>query len=587
MKVFWRVIGYLKPYWFSQVVAYLCMLALSAVALLLPKITQTVIDKGILVGDMVVIGQQVLYLVMLTALRGVFRFGQGYLSEGVAQTVAYDMRNAMYRKLEELSFSYHDQAQSGELLSRATSDVERVRRLTGGGVLGLFNSAVMLVGTVVILIQMQPLLAVLSLLVMPLIVWIMNNHVGFQMPFWRIRQQTMARVTARVGQNLTGVSVVRGFAQEDAEIARFDSEINYLYDTSMRLARRGSRTMPLIILLASASTVVILLLGGRMVIQGALTLGALVAFNSYVLQLVGPMRRIGFLINLIGESQASAERVFEVLDTHSAVSDKPGARELGEIQGSVSFDDVTFSYFPGSPVLQQVSFDVKPGQVVALLGPTGSGKSTITNLIARFYDVDSGSVRVDGTDVRDVTLDSLRSQIGMVLQETLLFGSTIKENIAFGRTDATDEEIEAAARAAAAHDFIMRFPDGYDTEVGERGSTLSGGQRQRVAIARALLLNPRILILDDATSSVDTETEQQIQGALKRLMQGRTSFVIAQRVSTVREADLILVIDKGRLVAEGKHQDLIRESGIYADIYYRQLRQEDLAEVEATAGRGA
>jgi ATP-binding cassette subfamily B protein len=330
---------------------------------------------------------------------------------------------------------------------------------------------------------------------------------------------------------------------------------------------------------------VILFFGGRMVIQGALTLGALVAFNSYVLQLVGPMRRIGFLINLIGESQASAERVFEVLDTQSDVNDAPNAQPLGQIKGAVSFDNVTFSYFRGSPVLKNVSFDVAPGQVVALLGPTGSGKSTVTNLIARFYDVSEGAVRIDGQDVRDVTLDSLRSQIGMVLQETMLFGSTVRENIAFGRTDATQEEIEAAARAAAAHNFIMEFPDGYDTEVGERGTTLSGGQRQRVAIARALLLDPRILILDDATSSVDTETEQQIQGALKRLMENRTSFVIAQRVSTVRDADMILVIDKGELVAQGRHQDLIRESGIYADIYYRQLRQEDADLAEVAAGR--
>ncbi|MHB1319373.1 MAG: ABC transporter ATP-binding protein [Anaerolineae bacterium] len=584
MKVFWRVMSYLKLYWKSQVVAYLCMLGLTGVALVTPQIIRTVIDQGIEEGDMRVIGTQVIFLLALTALRGLLRFGQGYLSERVSQGVSYVMRNQMYKKLEELSFSYHDQAQTGQLLSRTTSDVERLRRLTGGGVLGLLDSAVMLVGTTVILVGMQPLLALLSLAVMPGIVWIMWNHVRFQMPRWRIRQQTMAQLTTRVEQTLYGVSVVRGFAQEDAEIERFDHDIDYLYETSMTLTRRGSRTMPLIILMASASTVVILFFGGRMVIQGALTLGALVAFNSYVMQLVGPMRRIGFLINLLGESQASAERVFEVLDTQSDVKDAPNAQPIGKIEGAVSFDDVTFSYFRGSPVLKNVSFDVAPGQIVALLGPTGSGKSTVTNLIARFYDVTSGAVRIDGRDVREVTLDSLRSQIGMVLQETMLFGSTVRENIAFGRPDASQEEIEAAARAAAAHDFIMEFPNGYDTEVGERGTTLSGGQRQRVAIARALLLDPRILILDDATSSVDTETEQQIQGALKRLMENRTSFVIAQRVSTVREADMILVTDKGELVAQGRHQDLIRESGIYADIYYRQLRQEDTDLAEVAVG---
>jgi ATP-binding cassette subfamily B multidrug efflux pump len=583
MKVFWRVMSYLKLYWASTVVAYVCMLGLTGVALVTPQIIRTVIDQGIDKGDLQVVARQVFLLLGLTAVRGLLRFGQGYLSERVSQGVSYVMRNQMYKKLEELSFSYHDQAQTGQLLSRATSDVERLRRLTGGGVLGLLDSLVMLVGTTAILVGMQPLLALLSLAVMPGIVWIMWNHVHFQMPLWRKRQETMARLTSRVEQTLHGVAVVRGFAQENAEIGRFDGENDYLFDTSMALTRRGSRTMPLTILLASASTVVILLFGGRMVIQGVLTLGALVAFNSYVLQLVGPMRRIGFLINLMGESQASAERVFEVLDTQSAVKDRPDAQPLGAILGAVSFDQVTFSYFHGSPVLKNVSFEVEPGQVVALLGPTGSGKSTVTNLIARFYDVDSGAVRIDGRDVRDVTLDSLRSQIGMVLQETMLFGSTVRENIAFGRTDATQEQIEDAAKAAAAHEFIMGFPNGYDTEVGERGTTLSGGQRQRIAIARALLLDPHILILDDATSSVDTETEQQIQGALKRLIENRTSFIIAQRVSTVREADMILVIDKGELVAQGRHQDLIRESGIYADIYFRQLRQEevDLAEVPA------
>jgi ATP-binding cassette subfamily B multidrug efflux pump len=583
MKVFWRVMSYLKLYWASTVVAYVCMLGLTGVALVTPQIIRTVIDQGIDKGDLQVVARQVFLLLGLTAVRGLLRFGQGYLSERVSQGVSYVMRNQMYKKLEELSFSYHDQAQTGQLLSRATSDVERLRRLTGGGVLGLLDSLVMLVGTTAILVGMQPLLALLSLAVMPGIVWIMWNHVHFQMPLWRKRQETMARLTSRVEQTLHGVAVVRGFAQENAEIGRFDGENDYLFDTSMALTRRGSRTMPLTILLASASTVIILLFGGRMVIQGVLTLGALVAFNSYVLQLVGPMRRIGFLINLMGESQASAERVFEVLDTQSAVKDRPDAQPLGAILGAVSFDQVTFSYFHGSPVLKNVSFEVEPGQVVALLGPTGSGKSTVTNLIARFYDVDSGAVRIDGRDVRDVTLDSLRSQIGMVLQETMLFGSTVRENIAFGRTDATQEQIEDAAKAAAAHEFIMGFPNGYDTEVGERGTTLSGGQRQRIAIARALLLDPHILILDDATSSVDTETEQQIQGALKRLIENRTSFIIAQRVSTVREADMILVIDKGELVAQGRHQDLIRESGIYADIYFRQLRQEevDLAEVPA------
>lgn len=587
MKTFSRLMKYMLRFWPKQLFAYLCMLGIAGVALVTPQIIRRVIDIGIAEADLDVLGTSVLLLLGLIALRGVLRFGEGYLSESVSQGVSYNLRNEMYRKMEQLSFSYHDNAQTGQLLSRATSDVNRLQRVTGRGLLRLVDSFVLLVGTSIILFSMQPVLAALSLAAMPVIMVLMRTYVEHQLPLWRERQDIMAELTARVEQTLYGVSVVRGFAQEHAEIERFEHENQRIFDTAMTITKRGARMMPLIVLLASASTVAILLIGGQMVIAGTITLGALVAFNTYMLQLVGPMRRIGFLVTLIGESQASAERVFEVLDAESEVQEAPDAEPIGEIRGHVAFENVTFGYFEEGPVLKDVSFEVSPGEVVALLGPTGSGKSTITNLIPRFYDVDEGAVKIDATDVRDVTLDSLRSQVGMVLQETTLFASTIRENIAFGRPEATQEEIEAAAKAAAAHDFITEFPDGYDTEVGERGSTLSGGQRQRVAIARALLLDPRILILDDATSSVDTETEQQIQGALQNLMKGRTSFVIAQRVSTVRDADKILVIDEGRLVAEGQHRDLIRESGIYADIYYRQLRQEDLDLVEAVAGRTA
>ncbi len=574
----------MRPYWPLQLLAYLCMFGITGISLYMPQIIRRVVDQGIGQANLDALAQSVFLLLILTVFRGIMRFGEGYMTERVSQGVSYDLRNHFYHKLEQLSFSYHDRAQTGELLSRTTSDVERLQRLTGRGLLGLLNAGIMIIGTTVILISMQPVLAILSLAAMPVITILMRKYVQRQHPLWRSRQEIMADLTSRVEQNLYGIGVVRGFAQEDAELERFAHENDNIFGVSMRITRRQSRMMPLIVLLASASTVVILWVGGAMVIQGILTLGALVAFNSYMLQLIGPMRRIGFLITMLGESHASAQRVFDVLDAESDVVDVPGAADLGEIRGEVAFEHVSFGYFDGSPVLKDVSFQVEPGQVVALLGPTGSGKSTITNLIPRFYDVGSGSIKIDGVDVRDVTLDSLRSQIGIVLQETTLFGSTVRENIAFGRPEATQEEIEQAAKAAAAHDFIMEFPNGYDTEVGERGSTLSGGQRQRVAIARALLLDPRILILDDATSSVDTETEQKIQQALKNLMRGRTSFVIAQRVSTVRDADMILVVDKGELCAQGRHQDLIRESGIYADIYYRQLRQEDIDLAQAVIG---
>jgi ATP-binding cassette, subfamily B, multidrug efflux pump len=575
MRAIWRVVKYMRSFWIPEVAAYLAMLGISGIDLWRPLIFRRVIDVGITLGDVNVLMQSVLLLLGLTIIRGVFRFGEGYLAERVSQGIAYIMRNELYQKLQSLSFSYHDQTQTGQLLSRATSDVERLQRITGRGIIALMQALVLLIGTTIILVRMQPFLAVLSLACMPIVVLFMKQYVDRMHPLWHERQDRMAELISRLEQNLQGVSVVRGFAQEDAEIERFEDENRNIFEIAMALTRAQSFRMPFIILLASVSTVLILWLGGRMVVLGQLTLGELVAFNSYLLQLINPIRRLGFMITMLGESGASAERVFEILDAKSQVEDQPGAVDMGEIAGAVDFQNVSFAYVSDNNVLSDVSFHVDPGQIVALLGPTGSGKSTIINLIPRFYDISEGCIKIDELDIREVTLDSLRNQIGIVLQETMLFGSTIRENITFGRPEATQDEIEEAARAAAAHDFITRFPQGYDTPVGERGVTLSGGQRQRVAIARALLLDPKILILDDATSSVDTETEREIQNALQRLMRGRTSFVIAQRVSTVRNADIILVIDRGKLVARGKHEELIRESGIYAEIYYRQLRHEN------------
>ncbi|MEA3407378.1 MAG: ABC transporter ATP-binding protein, partial [Chloroflexota bacterium] len=567
--------GYMRSFWLSEVIAYLCMLGINGIRLITPQISRVIIDVGIAEKRVDVLLRSIGLLLLTILVQGAFRFGEGFLTERVSQGIAYDMRNELYRKLQSLSFRYHDQTQAGQLLSRATSDVEHVRRVTGRLFLMLVDSLVLMVGTTVVLFRMQPKLAALAMCTLPFIVITVNRFIGQIHPLWHARQDEMGELTSRLEQNLEGVSVVRGFAQEPAEIKRFDNQNDTIYDISMIMARIHSFSRPFMVFLASIGTVIILWVGGSMVVRGTLTLGALVAFNSYVLQLVGPMRRMGFIANMLGESRASAERVFEILDAQSEVMEAPDAQELEAVEGAITFENISFSYGDDIEVLSDISFHVAPGESVALLGPTGSGKSTIINLIPRFYDVTAGAIKVDGTDIRTVTLESLRSQIGTVLQETMLFGSTIRENIAFGRPDATQEQIEEVAKAAAAHDFIESFPDGYDTAVGERGITLSGGQRQRIAIARALLLDPRILILDDATSSVDTETEQQIQEALENLMENRTSIIIAQRVSTVRNADQILVIDDGRLVAQGKHNDLIRQSGVYADIYYRQLRPED------------
>jgi ATP-binding cassette subfamily B protein len=384
---------------------------------------------------------------------------------------------------------------------------------------------------------------------------------------------------------------VAAFAQERNEERRFDEENDRVLELNMTAARMRSTNLPLMQLVASAGTILSLLYGGQLVIRGDLTLGELVAFTTYVTQLVIPVRRLGWVIAAITQAIASGERVFEVLDTQSEVKDLPGATELEQIEGEVRFEHVSFAYFGRHQVLKDVDFAAAPGEVIALLGATGSGKSTVINLMPRFYDPTEGRILVDGRDIRHVTVNSLRRQIGIVLQDTTLFAATVRENIAFGRPEASEEEIVAAAKAASAHEFILELSEGYDTYVGERGVTLSGGQKQRVAIARAILKDPRILILDDATSSVDTETEALIQAALARLMERRTSFVIAQRLSTIRQADQVLVLDRGQVVARGfrtaehtAHDQLLQTSGLYAEIYYGQLRPQSLSREPVVEG---
>ncbi|MCI0478326.1 MAG: ABC transporter ATP-binding protein/permease, partial [Anaerolineales bacterium] len=401
-------------------------------------------------------------------------------------------------------------------------------------------------------------------------------HLGRRLrPLSLAVQQQLAVLTTRLEQNLRGARVVKAFAQEDAEIARFDRENARWFDLSVRSSRLQAINEPLINFIANLSTVIIIWYGGLLAIQGQLTLGELVSFTTYLAQLAQPVRRLGQIVPALAIAAAAGTRIFEILDAQSEVRDAPDAMALPPARGLVRFENVSFAYFRRHRVLSNITFDAQPGQVIALLGTTGSGKSTIINLIPRFYDATEGLITIDGHDIRCVTLNSLRDQIGIVLQETMLFATTIRENIAFGCPDAREEEIIEAARAAQAHDFIVATPNGYDTLVGERGITLSGGQRQRVAIARALLKDPRILILDDAMSSVDTETEQLIQKALERLMRGRTSFVIAQRLSTLRMADLILVLEKGRIAARGTHEELLHTSGLYAEIYQQQLKRKD------------
>jgi ATP-binding cassette subfamily B multidrug efflux pump len=518
-------------------------------------------------------------VVVFAIARGLFTFAQAYMSQALSQNIAFEIRNDLFAKIQRLSFSYHDRNRTGQLMIRATDDVERLRLFLGQGLLMALQALILLVGTLVILLltNLRLTLVVLPILPVAFVVFMVFGRTA--QPLFREVQQRLAKVNTILQENLAGLKVVKSFASEPAEQTRFDDSIESLLAQRIRIGRVFSFLFPFIFLIANLGQAAILYYGGRYIIEGSFTLGEWQKFSLYLIYVFIPMGQLGMIISLMAQASASAERIFEILDTKNEVEDKPGATELGEIQGYVEFEALSFRYFAGSePVLQDISFVAEPGQTVALLGMTGSGKSTIINLIPRFYDASEGRVLIDGHDVRDVSLESLRQKIGIVLQETTLFSGSIRDNIAFGRPNATDDEIIAAARAAAAHDFIMEFPEGYDTAVGERGSTLSGGQKQRVAIARALLLDPHILILDDSTSSVDLNTEYQIQKALDKLMRGRTSFVIAQRISTVLNADQILVLDKGRIVARGVHEDLMENSPIYAEIYHSQLA-EDVAPV--------
>jgi ATP-binding cassette subfamily B protein len=551
--------------------AYLTLVGINALTLAIPQFIRWIVDRGIGGKDTRLLLESVIALLVLTLAKGALTFWQGRWTEQASQSVAYDLRNALHRKFAELSFSFHDRTRTGQLLSRTMQDVERVRFVTGRAFLRLVDSTVLMLGSAAILIWMNPRLALLALAMLPFL-----GHRALYLgrrlrPISLAVQQQLAVLTTRLEQNLRGARVVKVFAQEDAEVARFDQENQRWFDLSVRSSRLAAINTPLMDFIANISTVIIIWYGGRLVVQGQLTLGQLVAFTTYLAQLASPVRRLGQIVPALAVASVAAARVFEILDTQSDVRDAADAIPLPPIRGNVRFEHVSFAYAGRLPVLDDISFEAQPGQVIALIGRTGSGKSSVINLIPRFYDVTAGRVTIDGRDIRALTLSSLRDQIGIVLQETMLFATTIRENIAFGRPEASMDAIAEAARAAQAHDFIAALPSGYETLVGERGITLSGGQRQRIAIARALLKDPRILILDDATASVDTATEQLIQQALERLMRGRTSFIIAQRLATLRMADVVLVLEHGRIAARGTHDQLLCTSALYAEIYQQQL----------------
>ena len=522
------------------------------------------------------------FIVVFSLARGLFAFAQAFLAQKVSQDLAFDFRNELFEKIQRLSFSYHDRNRTGQLMIRATDDVEKLRMFIGQGMLLAVQSIVLLIGSLAVLAFTNLSLTLIILPVLPvaLVLFMVFGSVA-QSLFGEI-QRRLSTLNEILQENLAGIRVVKAFVREREEQDRFDNAAQRLMDQHIRVSKIFSFLFPFIFLISNLGQAAVVYWGGRQILFDTLTLGEWQKFSLYLIYVFFPVGQLGFIVAQMSQASASAKRIFEILDAENEVTDKPGAQPMSQVRGRVRFTDVTFRYFNSTdPVLRSVSFEAQPGETVALLGGTGCGKTTIINLIPRFYDVSEGQVLIDDWDVRDVTLDSMRRQIGIVLQETNLFTGTIRDNIAFGRPDATDAEVQAAATAAAAHDFIVSFPDGYQTAVGERGTTLSGGQKQRVAIARALLTDPRILILDDSTSSVDVATEVLIQNALDRLMVGRTSFVIAQRISTVVNADQILVLDRGRIVDRGNHEELMRTSAIYTDIYHSQLVEDAAVEEEA------
>ncbi len=575
-----RALSFLRSYRRESIGAALALMLVSGANLLAPLLVGRAIDDGIAPRKPDVLFLVVGGLVGVALVRGLFTFLQGYLAERTSQGVAYDLRDALFERIERLSFSYYDRVQTGQLVQRITNDVEQIRSFAGSGVVQLANAVVMLIGAAALLFYLDPQLALVAMAVVPLIALLLIRFVRLIRPLFREVQQTLGQLNSVLQEDLSGVRVIRAFAREDYETARYGAVNDDLLSRNLQTTRVFSNNFPFVFLFANLGTLAIIWFGGWQIINDRLSIGELVAFNTLLGFMLFPILTIGFLSASISRAGASATRVFEILDAPLEVTDKPDAYPLPPIHCRVEFDDVSFRY-PGSEreILNGINFVAEPGQTVAILGTTGSGKSTLVNLLPRFYDVSGGAARLDGHDVRDVTLSSLRSQIGIVLQEARLFSGSVRDNIAFGKPDATDEEVRAAADAAQAGDFVGRLPDGYQTVIGERGVGLSGGQRQRIAIARALLVDPRLLILDDSTSAVDAETEAAIQETLDRLMREkhRTVFVIAQRISTVRDADLILVVDNGSIAAMGTHDQLRRDSELYNEILGSQLVAEPIA----------
>lgn len=575
MNLYLRALRYVKPYWLRGVCAFVCAAIAAGGTAYLPWIIKDMVDQVLSEKNTTMLNYIAISIIVVFIIRGIAYYGQSYLMNYVGQRVIIDVRRDVFEKLQRLSLTFYDKNKTGTIMSYVTNDVNALQSAMVENVVEMVTEGVILLASIIMMVYLDWKLFLVTFSTFPIVLLFIDRFGK------RIRksgsriQEVTADITSVLQETVSSARVIKSFVREEYEIGRFDKENLNNFSANMKYAQLSATLTPTIEFVAAVGVTIILWYGGNSVIDGNITAGSLVAFLTYAVNISNPIKRLSRVIGNIQRALAAAQRVFDVLDLPELIKNVPNAKALPPVKGHVRFDDVSFAYNKGEEVLSHVSFDVEPGKMIAFVGPSGAGKSTVASLLPRFYDVSDGSITIDGSDIRSVTLNSLREQVGIVPQETVLFNGSVYDNILYGRLDATKEEVEAAAKAANAHNFIMELPHGYETMLGDRGVNISGGQRQRISIARAILKNPQILILDEATSALDTESERVVQEALDRLMVGRTSFVIAHRLSTIKNADQIMVLEKGRLVEQGTHDELMTLNGLYAHLYKIQYLGKD------------